>query len=1788
MSTPTEQNMSADQDMSNNGGYELLCQRLASQGQTLLAKAGVLNESRLAAFGRAELRLLGRTRARTENACQARDLVRVGDLLLFAYNVHLGLRKETRIDDVFSLYRLSGEGDTLDLQPVAVAGSFLDEARFVADFRELYAYYKNASLRQLRVTGEKLLVAFQIGLRPTDVRVFRWQMNRDGSVHYIDNRGERDIVLPPAHDFDWVATTRAEHINGKHPHVNILDTLFVETIGGDLTVKVENNTDTGRGIYSEPVDDANQSLTDAEVSYAQLGSLILLKILPYRETVYRYLVFNSRTQQVLRIDGIGESCVQLPEDHGIIFPGGCYLQSGEYKTFSENVAGMKFKRMIRSPNGEDVLYVFYEPIAGRLALLAYNLIDKTLSSPLLSNGYARFDDGQILLFTSESEEATRLHPMQLWNTPFCSEDHASATPPAGFFGRIGNAELVRGIAEVFAIARGTAELKATRVHYETLIRSVTHLMDGYFWLDAPEAGDMAQELKAIVATARLTLDEFDKVQSIRHSASKALEDASAKQKQCLTSIAATIWRTPQQFVETLAHLRLLRGELLALREQRYIDTTALDQLDAGLAQQQQRLSDETVRFLADPKSLALYHQELDKIAASLPEISTVIALVPQLKALDETASGLDLLTELLAGLESGDPTVRTRILDDVGEVYARLNQVRASVRQQRDQLAVREASAEFGAQFKLFGQSVANTLDLLTTPEQCEDSLTQLLTQLEGLESRFGEQATFLDDILAKREAVFEAFSAKKQTLLAARQQRAQSLNSAAARIISGIEKRLQRFESPEAVHSYFAADAMVVKLRGLIDELRQLNATVEADTVEAKLKSLRDNAVGMQRDRSDLFGSDGIRLGRHTFSVTTQAVDLTLLMREDALCIHLTGTDFYDPVHDERLTPLRQYWSLTLPSESGDVYRAEYLAWRMLMAMHAGELSAASLEEARLSEAGLLPLVREFASVRYQDAYQKGVHDVDAAQILAALLPMDLQAGLLRHAPLPRALAALFWQFGIWEVERPQWLSRAENARKIAQEFGQTRALQDLHAALRAKLLEFLDKEDIDVEANIQQALLDYLLAELTSGHNTWCTSADASHLHEQLLLQLERRNALSTLREGLQHGQLRDRWALAQAWCEAFALHTPADEAQAQTLSLACVPEAAAMLLCEMPRQRLNVALAQHVSGLLGTHTRIQAGRMTLDLNEFSLRLQHHDLIVEPAFRQLQAIRQQLIDEMRKSIRLEQYQAKPLAGFVRNQLIDQVYLPLIGDNLAKQIGTAGDARRSDLMGLLLLISPPGYGKTTLMEYVANRLGLIFVRVNCPALGHDVTTLDPAQAGNSAARQELEKLNLGLAMGNNVMLYLDDIQHTNPEFLQRFIALCDGTRRIEGIWRGQPRSYDLRGKRFCVVMAGNPYTESGDTFRIPDMLANRADIYNLGDVLSGKEHLFALSYIENSLTANPVLAPLANRDPADLQLFLRWAAGEQIQLTDFKHGYGSAEAGEIVAVLQKLFAARDVLMKVNAAYIASAAQADAYRVEPPFKLQGSYRNMSKLAVKISALLNETELANLIRDHYLGEAQTLTHGAEENLLKLKAMQDALTPEELARWEQIKRDFLHHKRMGGSDADGATKLAQQVSHIVTALSEISTRLGSDERISSGLSEISQQLAKRQNSEALLQSQELNHLKVQTELQAKLQQQEIQTDLQLKLKQWQHDQNKALGQGLGQINDTLSKMQPQIVIEPQPEIVSVLQGLAHAYENSLIPVISAMQHKIRLDHDIWDKVQVIGEQIRLLEMHLKKTS
>jgi len=381
-----------------------------------------------------------------------------------------------------------------------------------------------------------------------------------------------------------------------------------------------------------------------------------------------------------------------------------------------------------------------------------------------------------------------------------------------------------------------------------------------------------------------------------------------------------------------------------------------------------------------------------------------------------------------------------------------------------------------------------------------------------------------------------------------------------------------------------------------------------------------------------------------------------------------------------------------------------------------------------------------------------------------------------------------------------------------------------------------------------------------------------------------------------------------------------------------------------------------------------------------------------------------------------------------------------LIGANFAKQLGAFGQDKRTDRSGMLLLISPPGYGKTTLMEYVADRLGLIFMKINGPSIGHDITSVDPAEARNAATRQELQKLNLAFEMSDNVMLYLDDIQHCNPEFLQKFISLADGQRKIEGVYNGVSKTYDFRGKRFCVVMAGNPYTESGDKFQIPDMLSNRADIYNLGDTASNRADLFKLSLIENGLTSNPHLKSITQYGLENLYKLVTFIENGEQQLPDLEGNITSQEIQDCIEVLQKTMAIRDVVLKVNAQYIASAAMSDDYRTEPPFKLQGSYRDMNKLMGQVVPILNDDEVLQLLLDHYQNESQTLTSDAESNLLKLSEMMDLLDAKKLSRWEAIKTAFVRNNRLRGmGDSDRMAQVIGQMSMFVEGLEGIKQAL-----------------------------------------------------------------------------------------------------------------------------------------------------
>ena len=155
----------------------------------------------------------------------------------------------------------------------------------------------------------------------------------------------------------------------------------------------------------------------------------------------------------------------------------------------------------------------------------------------------------------------------------------------------------------------------------------------------------------------------------------------------------------------------------------------------------------------------------------------------------------------------------------------------------------------------------------------------------------------------------------------------------------------------------------------------------------------------------------------------------------------------------------------------------------------------------------------------------------------------------------------------------------------------------------------------------------------------------------------------------------------------------------------------------------------------------------------------------------------------------------------------------------------------------------------------------------------------------------------------------------------------------------------------------------------------------------------------------------------------------------DFEAAHSSAEMTEYVEVLKKLFMVRDIISKVNLAYIDSASQADEYRTEPAFKLQGSYRDMNKIAEKVVPILNQEELDMLVYSHYESESQTLTSDGEANLLRFKEMTNKLSEMEDTRLSEIREVFNRMQRNKHYGGDSVGRVVEEIESLGKALEGI---------------------------------------------------------------------------------------------------------------------------------------------------------
>ncbi len=1636
------QNTSNDieQNQIDSGTYVVIRQRLDQCAKQLRDTLDKVNKARKDVFGAVNTALICSERITTENSCIPRDLASFGNRFIFGYNVQFGLKSTTAIEDVFSVY----EYENHHFNEVSI--DILKNDNFIRDFQELYKYYRNTFLTKLVVNGPFLYMVFRTGNNVSDIKTFKWGFEK-GKLIYINNRSEQELVSPPQHEFEWKRTRRENFRPGEHPHISIDDRLFVETIGGDLTIKVEDNTSTGRGIYCESVENKDQTLDDAEIFYAIVGNLILLKVRPFQEKNFRYLLYNEKTQKVVRIDTIEDACILLPDNSGIIFPNGYYLQTGVFKIFDSTIENLRFEKKIAAPNGEDFQYVFYNAVDGICVILPYNRIEQKVDTPVICHGFTYFDNGEQVLFKAEKEPRNS-HVLQIWQTPFFGTGYI---PPAvntdSLLYKVGNKEIVRCMSECQTVLSLLLKEDSYANLYIDISREANRILDSHFWIDKPEGFGLKNTLIAIRTIAASAVEEFEKVNAVKKQTRDALSKVTQRSDELLLSTGNLEPKRIDRFVTALADIRSLRGDITSLKEMKYADLEAISILEKSAKDAFEKISSACIAFLLTPDGLRAYHDAVvkhDNDVASVTKTSDGRRVEAEI---DKTGKDLELLVEIVGNLKIDDPVNATQITEKIALIFGELNRIRSRLRMHVKNLRSGEGTAEFNAQIKLLDQSIANYLDITDDASKCDEFLSKIMVLFEELDSRFADFDEFVPVLAQKRIEVNQAFESKRVMLQEQRNRTCTSLMSAAERILQGIETRLRSFTTQNDINTYLASDMMVDKVRELIEKLDTLGDSVKADDIQSRLKTLHEDASRKLLDSLELYvdGKDIIKLGRHNFSVNTQPLDLAIIYKNEQMYFHLTGTDFYEPIVSEELDSTKNVWAQELISENSNVYRAEYLAFQIIKASKDGSFDPMdSIAASQVDE--LVVKVSKFMTSRYDEGYVKGVHDFDAALIIKNCAELSLSIDLLTYMPSARALARLFW---LWpqDQEIKERIDKQLKGMHIAQTtFNKGMYDHSCIKELQRMVADFC-KTVCFCDDSLASDAVRYLCDERGRG-NKFVISIEADTLCRKVTACLKEKTVYQKFIESvnLLNGDPAAQFEMVHSWIRACfsELNVPELKPFIEEAAVLIALELITGLQVRLPGEIIETPTSRTIKGLRGDHPKIVNGELKLTYAMFVHELDVYEKNVVVKFQACRDIKRTVRDSYKQRLKLDEFNPKIMSSFVRNKLINELYLPLIGDNLAKQIGVVGEKKRTDLSGMLLLISPPGYGKTTLMEYVASRVGLIFMKINGPAVGNKVTSLDPAEAPNASSREELQKLNLALEMGNNVMIYVDDIQHCNPEFLEKFISLCDAQRKIEGVYNGKSRTYDFRGKKVAVVMAGNPYTESGERFKIPDMLANRADTYNLGDMLSANEKAFKLSYIENALTSNPVLSEMTKRPLCDLYAFVNACENNSMEKIELSGDYSANLMSDLVSVIRKLLRVRDIVLKVNQEYIRSAAQANEYRTEPAFKLQGSYRNMNRIAERIVPVMNDEELFGTVLRSYENDAQTLTTGAEANLLKWKELLGCLSEVERLRWEEIKRSFNQNKFAKADDKVGQAVL--QLCKVGDGLSDISNAIAQGKNLS----------------------------------------------------------------------------------------------------------------------------------------------
>lgn len=1585
----------------------LIQKRMEGNNRTLQEISASLNKERNEAFKKIDLTLATTLSLKSNVNAIPIDIVNINGYILAGYKTEKTVVQKTELSDIFSYAKIENDDiDNFSVKEQNPFDSILFEEKFKTEFAHLFRYYKSAEFYQFIKTTSSLLIVFKIGADLENIKAYRWDIDRNSNYKYV---GEvQGSTLIPNIQKELVKFEEAMISSNKKNGIEISSELFLNNYKGKATF-----THTKNGIiFEEDLTQKLQSIEDSKLLKVKMGNLILIKFMPYNE-LPRFYIFDEVSRKIIKTENFEYSLQELPENNGIIFANGFYLNDGQYKQFSFDLDANKHENY-KSPNGEDYLFVFYSRRNNNYIIYNYNLVSKEMTPPVIAKGVTLLDNGGLIVL-KESEELSTVHYIQIWRSPYFSDNYYNEllkNTKETRISKIGNNEIVKAIGSINSIINFIANKEISVPVYNTIINMIETTVDTYHWLNEFNDIKVVPTLHEVKDTAQQVINEYQKVEELKAFAKNKITKAKENFEE-INRVSRTKTNELNHMLDVLVNIKAFIGQTFILKEDRYIDAAIIDSLLETAEKRRIEINNIIIELLDKPETYSALTTAIKEIGQDIDTENSYKNIKELNIKINHITKNLSILNQEINSLDFEDNSLLAEILEKIASVFAIVNQVKSRGKQKEQDLAFEEAKIEFASHSKLLEQTLKNSLNNAETLDKTEDEYAKVLALLQEQEARFSEFNTdeFTLTISKQREDILSAFGSHKQKLRAELQKKTENLVNAIKVSLRSIQNKVGQAETVNEVSSIFLTDGIVLRAKKLISQVRELGDVSQSEDLDAQLRKIEKDAIKKVRDDLDIFENGGsvLKLGSYRFAVNKRPFEVVLIKREGKVYTHIETTDYYKEIDLSTINEqLYKYWNYDFISESNNLYRAEYLVYSILddIKNKRNDLSPEIINDIfkkgiRFTKNySLLNLVQDYSSKLYKEGYIKGIHDNDAAAILKAILEQQEKAHELQYNSTDRLTA--------WILRARITLTEQKHDDKIEKDIDKgLKLLAKINTPLLLNSAIKELKDELQTERDFSLDSLDYLV-NYTKKEDVK-TSIQVKDFYDTMFKELN--EFILDFKESFEEKEnFEDKMSIIKdfgLFIEAYCNHHNLTKSLINEVIIYFIRKE--ILEAEISAEKIEYLI--EINNLYGEHPNIKNGTLIFTTEDFNVRNKYHREHIIPAYDGVDEFKKKTLDKEKEFININSFKSKPLTSFVKNKLISESYFPKFGANLAKQIGETGESRKSDTMGMLLLTSPPGYGKTTLVEYVVNKLGMVFVKINCPSIGHNVTSLDPNDAPDLTARKEIEKINLSFEMGNNVCLYLDDIQHTNPEFLQKFIPLCDGTRTVEGVWEGKSKTYNLRNKRFAVIMAGNPYTESGESFKIPDMLANRADTYNLGDISSDDRTVFEMSYIENAIVNNPTTEPLTNRSMKDIYLFLKMVDGLEVNREDFDYEYSGIEIEEIIKVLKMMKKVQSVVLKVNEQYIYSASQNNEYRNEPPFKLQGSYRNMSKIVEKILPLMTEKEIDNLIMDHYQAESQTLTKSNEENLLKFKEIFNIMTEKEKERWIELKNTF---KKLNGSN------------------------------------------------------------------------------------------------------------------------------------------------------------------------------